>query len=147
MNRDKKRVRGGAGDGGGWDGADYSEHALHWSQQQQQGQAGPQGQQGSHEQQAGGEGGRGAQQTAGQAGAGDSWVWQVGPRNHCDLNKFDNFVIPDKFITVAVNISNILLSNNIHHRIKPTALLIKLVELVRICDNDGKSGAKRPNND
>jgi len=74
VNRDKKRVRGGAGDGGGWDGADYSEHALHWSQQQQQGQAGPQGQQGSHEQQAGGEGGRGAQQTAGQAGAGDSWV-------------------------------------------------------------------------
>ena len=113
MNRDKKRVRGGAGDGGGWDGADYSEHALHWSQQQQQGQPGPQGQQGSHEQQVGGEGGRGAQQTAGQAGAGDSWVWQVDPRNHCDLNKFDNFVIPDKFITVAVNISNILLSNNI----------------------------------
>merc|ERR1719348_1833973 len=67
VNRDKKRVRGGAGDGGGWDGADYSEHALHWSQQQQQGQAGPQGQQGSHEQQAGGEGGRGTQQTAGQA--------------------------------------------------------------------------------
>jgi len=31
------------------------------------------GQQGSHEQHAG-EGGRGAQQTAGQAGAGDSWV-------------------------------------------------------------------------
>merc|ERR1712223_933317 len=72
VNRDKKRVRGGAGDGGGWDGADYSEHALHWSQQQQQGQPGPQGQQGSHEHQAAGEGGRGAQQTAGQAGAGDS---------------------------------------------------------------------------
>jgi len=61
VNRDKKRVRGGAGDGSGWEGADYSEHALHWSQAQ--GQGGPQG---PHEEP--------RQQTAGQAGAGDSWV-------------------------------------------------------------------------
>ena len=67
MNRDKKRVRGGAGDGAGWEGADYSEHALHWSQAQGQGPQG-QGPQGHEEQRQG-------QQTAGQAGAGDSWVW------------------------------------------------------------------------
>ena len=66
MNRDKKRVRGGAGDGAGWEGADYSEHALHWSQAQSQG---PQGPQHEEQRQAGGQ-----QQTAGQAGAGDSWV-------------------------------------------------------------------------
>ena len=67
MNRDKKRVRGGAGDGAGWEGADYSEHALHWSQAQGQGPQGQQGPQGHEEQRQG-------QQTAGQAGAGDSWV-------------------------------------------------------------------------
>jgi hypothetical protein len=66
VNRDKKRVRGGAGDGAGWEGADYSEHALHWSQAQGQGPQG-QGPQGHEEQRQG-------QQTAGQAGAGDSWV-------------------------------------------------------------------------
>merc|ERR1719242_53050 len=67
VNRDKKRVRGGAGDGSGWEGADYSEHALHWSQAQGQG---PQGQQGLHQ----GLDHEQRQQTAGQAGAGDSWV-------------------------------------------------------------------------
>merc|ERR1719382_2181378 len=66
VNRDKKRVRGGAGDGSGWEGADYSEHALHWSQAQGQG---PQGQQGPHQ----GLDHEQRQQTAGQAGAGDSW--------------------------------------------------------------------------
>ena len=107
VNRDKKRVRGGAGDGSGWAGADYSEHALHWSQAQGQG---PQGQQGPHQ----GLDHEQRQQTAGQAGAGDSWVWpsRVSPLEPLWSQQFDNFVI-----TVAVNISNILLSNNIH-RIK-----------------------------